>query len=158
MGTHRQAGEDTAAANGETLPGREPGSSDAPTVRGGTGLGGAALAAVARAEGFLAACLVDPGSGTVLDSRPPSGTEDLGALAAGAADLMHVLTVMDAQLAVEAEVEDVVVTTARHLHLVRVLEPAPDETRLLVVTLDRSRCRLAVALRELRDAGVRGAC
>ncbi|OLT16529.1 hypothetical protein BJF78_13995 [Pseudonocardia sp. CNS-139] len=71
----------------------------------------------------------------------------------GAAEALHALSVMTAQLATGAVVEDLIVTTTDRLLLVRVVEPAQSETALLVVTVDRSRCQLAMALRAVRDAG-----
>lgn len=123
------------------------GSEDAVPPRGGL------LEAVSGVEGFLAASLVDPLTATVLDALPATGEAEVQVTASGAADVMHALMTMIAQLASGAVVEDVVVTSTTHLHLIRVVEPAPDETALLVVTLDRERSRLAMALREVRDAG-----
>jgi hypothetical protein len=115
----------------------------------------ALLQAVAGIDGFRHACLVDPGSGTVLDVLP-GATADVDGLGAGAADLLDVLTMMGARLALHGEVDDLVVTTTAEHVLVRVVEPGPRETRLLVVALDRRHSRLALALRQTRDAG-RGA-
>lgn len=109
---------------------------------------------LARLDGFLAASLVDPLTGSVLDAVNTPGETGVSVTAAGAAELMHTLTVMNGRLAADSDVEDVVVTTGAHTHVVRTVEPAPGETALLVVTLTRTRARLAVALREIRDAGV----
>jgi len=111
----------------------------------------ALLREVADVDGFRRACVVDPGSGTVLAVRPR--TDDVDALAAGAADLFHVLTVMGAQSAIEGETEDLVVTTSDEQHLVRVLHRGAGESRLLVLTLDRRHSRLPLAWRSLRTAG-----
>jgi hypothetical protein len=109
---------------------------------------------VTAIEGFVAASVVDPLTGTVLADASTAGDASVQVTASGAAELVHVLSVMTAQLATGAMVEDVIVTTTDRYHFVRVIEPAPGETALLVVMVDRARTRLAVALREVRDAGI----
>jgi hypothetical protein len=105
-------------------------------------------------EGFVSASVVDPLTGTVLASASTTGDDSVQVTASGAAELIHALSVMTSQLATGATVEDVIVTTTDRYHFVRVLEPAPGEAALLVVAVDRARTRLAVALREVRDAGI----
>jgi hypothetical protein len=109
---------------------------------------------ISAIEGFVVASVVDPLTGTVLASAPRAGDESVQVTASGAAELMHALSVMTSQLATGAMVEDLIVTTTDHYHFVRVVEPARGETALLVVTVDRARSLLAVALREVRDAGI----
>jgi hypothetical protein len=113
---------------------------------------------ISAIEGFVAASVVDPLTGTVLASASTTADESVQVTASGAAELMHALSVMTAQLATGAMVEDVIVTTTIHYHFVRVLEPAQGEAALLVVTVDRTRTSLAIALREVRDAGISRAC
>jgi len=108
---------------------------------------------VSAIEGFVVASVVDPLTGTVLAGASTTRDEYVQVTASGAAELMHALSVMTAQLATGAMVEDVIVTTTDRYHFVRVVEPAEGETALLAVTVDRARSRLAVALREVRDAG-----
>jgi fructose-1,6-bisphosphatase/sedoheptulose 1,7-bisphosphatase-like protein len=108
---------------------------------------------ISAIEGFVVASVVDPLTGTVLASAPSAEDESVQVTASGAAELMHALAVMTSQLATGAMVEDLIVTTTDRYHFVRVVEPARGETALLVVTVDRARSRLAVALREVRDAG-----
>jgi hypothetical protein len=110
--------------------------------------------AISAIEGFIAASVVDPLTGTVLADVSITGDESVQVTASGAAERMRALSVMTAQLAIGATVEDVIVTTTIHHHFVRVLEPAQGEAALLVVTVDRARTSLAVALREVRDAGI----
>jgi hypothetical protein len=76
--------------------------------------------------------------------------------AAGAADVLQVLTVMTANLALGGEVEDAVITLTKHFHLLRVLPVGPDQGLLLLVTLDRTRTNLAMAQREIRGLRVDG--
>jgi hypothetical protein len=109
---------------------------------------------ISAIEGFVVASVVDPLTGTVLASAPAAGDESVQVTASGAAELMHALSVMTSQLATGAMVEDLIVTTTDNYHFVRVVEPARGETALLVVTVDRARSLLAVALREVRDAGI----
>jgi hypothetical protein len=111
------------------------------------------LREVATIEGFVAAGIVDPLTGTVLAGASTTGDADVQVIASGATELMHALTLMTSQLATGATVEDVIVTTTDLYHFVRVVEPAEGETALLVVMADRTRTQLALALREVRDAG-----
>jgi hypothetical protein len=112
----------------------------------------ALLRQVGRIDGVLAACLVDPATGTVVGSVEPSNEIPVPVAAAGAADLMHVLGMTTAALALGGEVEDVVVTLTKHFHILRVLPVGPDQGLVLMVTLDRTRANLAMAHREIRTA------
>lgn len=115
----------------------------------------AVMRAVLPLDGFVSVSIVDPLTGTVLDSRAVRGTTGVVDTAAGATEALHALTLTTGRLATGSEVEDVVVTTSTHLHLFRSVTPEPGESALVVLTLDRDRSRLAVALRTLRDAGGR---
>jgi hypothetical protein len=74
--------------------------------------------------------------------------------AAGAADVLQVLALMTANLALGGEVEDAVITLTKHFHILRVLPVGPDQGLLLLVTLDRTRANLAMAQREIRGLRV----
>jgi hypothetical protein len=112
----------------------------------------ALLRRVARIDGVLAACLVDPATGTVLGATEQRNEVPVPVAAAGAADLVHVLGLMTAGLALGGEVEDVVVTLTGHFHILRVLPVGPDQGLVLMTTLDRGRANLAMAHREIRAA------
>jgi hypothetical protein len=109
------------------------------------------LRQVGRIDGVLMACLVDPATGTVLGAGDQRTEIGVPVAAAGAADALHVLNLMTAQLALGGEVEDVVVTLTKHVHLIRVLPTGPDHELALLVTFDRPRTNLAMAQREIRD-------
>ena len=112
------------------------------------------LRRVERIDGVLAACVVDPATGTVLGGTEQRSEIAVPIVAAGATDLLQVLSLMTANLALGGEVEDAVITLTKHVHLLRTLPVGPDQGLLLVVTLDRPRTNLAMAQRELRDLSV----
>jgi hypothetical protein len=112
----------------------------------------ALLRQVGRIDGVLAACVVDPATGAVVGSTEPVGGVVVPVLAAGAADVVHVLGLMSAGLALGGEIEDVVVTATGHFHVLRALPVGPDQGLVLVVTLERARTNLAMAHREIRTA------
>jgi hypothetical protein len=109
------------------------------------------LRQVGRIDGVLMACLLDPATGTVVGGVEQRTAIGVPPAAAGAADVLQVLAVMTARLALGGEVEDVVVTLTKHLHLIRVLPTGPDHELALLVTFDRPRTNLAMAQREIRD-------
>jgi hypothetical protein len=112
----------------------------------------ALLRQVGRIDGVLAACLVDPATAAVVGAVEQRSEVSVPVAAAGAADLMHVLGLTTAALALGGEVEDVVVTLTKHFHILRVLPVGPDQGLVLMVTLDRTRANLAMAHREIRAA------
>ena len=57
------------------------------------------LAPVTEIDGFVLACLVDASTGMVLASRQASDGMRLPPVAAGAADIFHVLSLLGGQLA-----------------------------------------------------------
>ncbi|HEY3978212.1 MAG TPA: hypothetical protein VGM79_13125 [Streptosporangiaceae bacterium] len=84
----------------------------------------------------------------------PAGDPDdpsLAAVAAGAADIVSVLTLLGSQLGDEDGLEDVMVTFGSRFHLIRHLRAASAQPVVLLVVLDRSRANLALARREIRD-------
>lgn len=109
------------------------------------------LRQVGRIDGVLLACLVDPSTGTVVGAGDQRTGLGVPVAAAGAADVLQVLALMTARLALGGEVEDVLVTLTEHVHLIRVLPTGPDHELALLVTFDRPRTNLAMAQREIRD-------
>lgn len=109
------------------------------------------LRQVGRIDGVLMACLVDPATGTVVGAGDRRTDIEAPVAAAGAADVLQVLALMTARLALGGEVEDVVVTLTKHVHLIRVLPTGPDHELALLVSFDRPRTNLAMAQREIRD-------
>jgi hypothetical protein len=112
----------------------------------------ALLRQVGRVDGVLSACVVDPSTGSVVGATAPESGISVPVVAAGAADLVHVLGLMSAGLALGGEVEDVMVTATKHLHILRVLPVGPDQGLVLMVTLERARTNLAMAHRQIRTA------
>ena len=109
------------------------------------------LAPVAQIDGFVLACLVDASTGMILDSLQAGGDMPLPVAAAGAADVVNVLSMMTSELATDGDVEDVIVTLNSHYHMIRLFRPAHGRQLLLLVTLERSQANLAMAHREIRD-------
>jgi hypothetical protein len=109
------------------------------------------LSPVAQIDGFVLACLIDASTGMILDSLQARDDMPLPVAAAGAADVVNVLSLMTSQLATDGDVEDVIVTLNSHYHLIRLFRPAPRRRLLLLVTLERSQANLAMAHHEIRD-------
>ena len=106
---------------------------------------------VRQVEGFVHACLVDATSGMILSSLEEQDHMRLPVAAAGATDIVNVLTMMTSELAVNGEAEDVIVTLHSHYLLIRLFRSAPGQRLLLLVTLERPQANLAMAHREIRD-------
>jgi hypothetical protein len=112
---------------------------------------------LARMDGFLLACLIDPLTGTLLDSVVHQDGANTYAATAGASDVMRVLSLMAGGLALDSGVQDVVVTLTDQLYLLRYLPTGGTEQILLLVVLERSHANFAMALREVRQLDLRPA-
>lgn len=106
---------------------------------------------VRQIEGFVHACLVDATSGMILSSLAEQDDMRLPVAAAGATDVVNVLSLMTGELAVDGDVEDVIVTLQSHYLLIRLLRAGPGQRLLLLVTLERPHANMAMAHREIRD-------
>jgi hypothetical protein len=126
-----------------------------PAFQGGTPVilpaAQALLAPVTKIDGCLLACLVDASTGMVLAARQEDDTISLPSVAAGAADIAGVLTLLNGELALGDGLEDVMVTFSSYFLMLRTVEPEPGAQVLLLVILDRLRTNLALARREIRD-------
>lgn len=111
------------------------------------------FAPVRQIQGFVLACLVDASSGMVLGSLQDRDDIQLPVAAAGAADVINVVSMMTGELAMKGDIEDVIITLDSHYHLIRLLKPGPGRQYLVLVTLERPQANLAMALREIRDFG-----
>jgi hypothetical protein len=111
----------------------------------------ALLAPVTAIDGFQLAGLIDASTGMVLASAQKRDDISLPVAAAGATDIAAVLGLLTGELATEDELEDVMVTFNNHFHLLRVVRPAPTQSVILLVILDRSRANLAIARRAIRN-------
>ena len=112
---------------------------------------GELLMPVVAIDGFRLGCLIDASTGMVLaslqnqdDTAPPTA-------AAGATDLMNVLTLLNGKLATGEILEDVMVTFSDSFFMVRPVGREPDPQILLLVIADRHRTNLAMAHRSIRD-------
>lgn len=112
----------------------------------------AMLAPLKRISGFVLASVVDADSGMVLGALRDDDRMSVPVASAGAADVMSVLSLMTSRLAVSGDLEDVIVTLGSHYHLIRLLPPEPAGQLILLVTLDRPKANLAMALREVRES------
>ncbi|WP_300609403.1 hypothetical protein [Trebonia sp.] len=110
------------------------------------------LAPLKRIGGFVLACLIDATSGMVLGAVCNDDTASVPVAAAGAADAVNVLSQMTARLALQGDLEDVIVTLSSHYHLIRVLPPEPAGQLIVLVTLERPAANLAMAHREVRES------
>ena len=112
---------------------------------------GELLAPVGAIEGFRLGCLVDASTGMVLASLQSEDAPAALTAAAGAADLVHVLTLLNGKLATGEILEDVMVSFSDSFFMVRPVSRDTDPRILLVVVADRHRTNLAMANRSIRD-------
>jgi hypothetical protein len=106
------------------------------------------LAPVMAIEGFRLGCLIDASTGMVLASV---GSQDAPTAAAGAADIVHVLTLLNGKLATGEILEDVMITFSDSFFMVRPVNGDTEPRILLLVVADRHRTNLAMAHRSIRD-------
>jgi hypothetical protein len=102
-------------------------------------------------DGFRLGCLIDASTGTVLASVQNQDAPAAATAAAGAADLVNVLTLLNGKLATGEILEDVMITLSDSFFMVRPVGHDPDPRILLLVVADRHRTNLALAHRSLRD-------
>jgi len=79
------------------------------------------------------------------------GTGSATTAAAGACDIVGVLTLLNSRLATGESLEDVIVTFSNSFFVVHLVRSDPDPRILLLVMLDRLRTNLAMARRTIRD-------
>ena len=112
------------------------------------------LAPVMALDGFRLACLIDGSTGMVLATRAfrdnPDGPTPATA-AAGAADVINALTLLNGRLATGENLEDVMVTFSDSFFMVRPVGLDQQPQILLLVIADRQRTNLAMAHRSIRD-------
>jgi hypothetical protein len=122
------------------------------------------LAPVMAIDGFRLACLIDGSTGMVLASLENQDGPAPPTAAAGAADVINVLTLLNGRLATGENLEDVMVTFSDSFFMIRPLfkhgglpPPMPpggldqEPQILLLVIADRQRTNLAMAHRSIRD-------
>jgi hypothetical protein len=112
------------------------------------------LAPVMAIDGFRLACLIDGSTGMVLATREFQENQDGPAppiAAAGAADVINALTLLNGRLATGENLEDVMVTFSDSFFMVRPVGLDQQPQILLLVIADRQRTNLAMAHRSIRD-------
>jgi hypothetical protein len=112
------------------------------------------LAPVMAIDGFRLACLIDGSTGMVLATREFQENQDRPApptAAAGAADVINALTLLNGRLATGENLEDVMVTFSDSFFMVRPVGLDQQPQILLLVIADRQRTNLAMAHRSIRD-------
>jgi hypothetical protein len=112
---------------------------------------GELLMPVMAIDGFRLGCLIDASTGMVLASLQNQDGLAPPTAAAGAADLMNVLALLNGKLATGEILEDVMVTFSDSFFMVRPVGREPDPQILLLVIADRHRTNLAMAHRSIRD-------
>ena len=109
------------------------------------------LAPVMAIEGFRLGCLIDGSTGMVLASLENQDGLASSTAAAGAADVINVLTLLNGRLATGENLEDVMVTFSDSFFMVRPVRGDQQPPILLLVITDRQRTNLAMAHRSIRD-------
>ncbi len=106
-------------------------------------------------DGFRLGCLIDASTGMVLASMQredvPAPATAPPTAAAGAADVVNVLTLLNGRLATGEILEDVMITFSDSFFMVRPVGRDTEPRILLLVVADRHRTNLAMAHRSLRD-------
>ena len=102
-------------------------------------------------DGFRLGCLIDASTGMVIASVQNQDAFAPSIAAAGAADIVNVLTMLNGKLATGEVLEDVVITFSDSFFMVRPVERNKEPRILLLVVTDRHRTNLALAHRSLRD-------
>ena len=106
-------------------------------------------------DGFRLGCLIDASTGMVLASMQREGAPAPATApptaAAGAADVVNVLTLLNGKLATGEILEDVMITFSDSFFMVRPVGRDAEPRILLLVVADRHRTNLAMAHRSLRD-------
>lgn len=109
------------------------------------------LAPAMAIDGFRLGCLIDASTGMVLASVQSEDAPAPPTAAAGAADVVSVLTLLNGKLATGEILEDVMITFSDSFFMVRPVGRETEPRILLLVVADRHRTNLAMAHRSLRD-------
>ncbi len=112
---------------------------------------GELLAPAMAIDGFRLGCLIDASTGMVLGSLEGQSAPTTTTAAAGAADVVNVLTLLTGKLATGEILEDVMITLSDTFFMVRPVGRDPEPRFLALVVVDRNRTNLAMAHRALRD-------
>jgi hypothetical protein len=102
-------------------------------------------------DGFRLGCLIDASTGMVLASVQNEDAPDSLTAAAGAADIVSVLALLNGKLATGEILEDVMITFSDNFFMIRPVGRDAEPRILLLVVTDRHRTNLALAHRSVRE-------
>ena len=105
------------------------------------------ISATADIAGFIGSCLVDSDSGLMLASEG-GGRIDMEAAAALNTQVVKAKLQAMESLGIEDNIEDILITMGKQLHMIRPLEKAPSV--FLYVALDKKAANLGMAWRQVR--------
>ena len=105
------------------------------------------LSGAAEIGGFIGACLVDSDSGLMLASEG-GGRIDMEAAAALNTQVVKAKLQAMESLGIDDNIEDILITMGRQLHMIRPLEKSPSV--FLYVALDKKAANLGMARMQVR--------
>jgi predicted regulator of Ras-like GTPase activity (Roadblock/LC7/MglB family) len=105
------------------------------------------ISAASQINGFIGACLVDSDSGLMLASEG-GGKIDMEAAAALNTQVIKAKMQAIDVLGLNDEIEDILVTMGKQLHMIRPLEKAPSV--FLYVALDKKAANLGMARMQVK--------
>ena len=110
-----------------------------------------ALKSAMDLDGALGAALVDYDSGMALGMLGGGRDLDLEVAAAGNTQVIRAKLRTMESLGLSDDIEDILITSRRHYHLILLLSTSPSATLFLYLALDRTRANLAMARHQLRQ-------
>jgi predicted regulator of Ras-like GTPase activity (Roadblock/LC7/MglB family) len=106
------------------------------------------LAPLEAIDGFVAAALVDSDSGLAM-AKATASSIDLDLAAAGNTEVVRAKRRVANALALNDDIEDILITLGKAYHLIRPLES--NKNIFVYLVLDRKRSNLAMARHELKS-------